>query len=114
MEKLEEVDKSSVRDYMVLLGAMGGLVLSGKLLVVYASEIARLAGLSEWVIGITIVAFGTSLPEMVTSLLAIKKGSTGISLGNLVGSNIFNVLGALGLTMAINPIYPQGDIMTSV
>lgn len=56
-----------------------------------ASEIARYFGMSERFIGLTIVAFGTSLPELVTSVMAAKKGNVGIAIGNIVGSNIFNI-----------------------
>lgn len=76
----------------------------GHLLVVSAVDIARVAGVSEWVIGLTIVAAGTSLPEFATSLAAARAGRTGISAGNLVGSCIFNALGVLGLAALVNPL----------
>jgi cation:H+ antiporter len=76
----------------------------GHLLVVSAVDIARVAGVSEWVIGLTIVAAGTSLPEFATSLAAARAGRTGISAGNLVGSCIFNVLGVLGLAALVQPL----------
>lgn len=66
-----------------------------------ATEIARYFGMSERFIGLTIVAFGTSLPELVTSLMAAKKGNTGIAIGNIVGSNIFNILFVVGTTALI-------------
>ena len=72
-----------------------------------ASNIARILGVSERVIGLTIVAFGTSLPELVTSLTAAKKGSADIAIGNIVGSNIFNILFILGLSSLITPIAYQ-------
>jgi cation:H+ antiporter len=81
---------------------------AGYYLVESAVHIARVAGLSEWAIGQTIVAFGTSLPELATSLAASLKGRHELSAGNLVGSNIFNILGVLGISatvkaMTINP-----------
>ena len=66
-----------------------------------ASEIARYFGMSERFIGLTIVAFGTSLPELVTSVMAAKKGNVGIAIGNIVGSNIFNILFVIGTTALI-------------
>jgi cation:H+ antiporter len=76
----------------------------GHLLVLSAVDIARVAGVSEWVIGLTIVAAGTSLPEFATSLAAARRGRTGLSAGNLVGSCLFNVLGVLGLAAMIQPL----------
>ena len=61
-----------------------------------ATEIARFFGMSERFIGLTIVAFGTSLPELVTSVTAARKGNAGIAIGNIVGSNIFNILFVIG------------------
>lgn len=82
-----------------LVAGIGGLALGGQLLVDGASWIAEnIFGASERFIGITVVAFGTSLPELVTSLVAIVRGETDISLGNVVGSNIFNSLMVLGAT----------------
>ncbi|WP_262180323.1 sodium:calcium antiporter [Haloarcula laminariae] len=87
-----------------LLVGLALVVGGGHLLVVSAVDIARVAGVSEWVIGLTIVAAGTSLPEFATSLAAARAGRTGISAGNLVGSCIFNVLGVLGLAALVRPL----------
>jgi len=76
----------------------------GHLLVGSAVDIARVVGVSEWVIGLTVVAAGTSLPEFATSMAAARRGQTGISAGNLVGSCIFNVLGVLGVAALIQPL----------
>lgn len=97
---------------MGVLGSIIGLamlVLGAKLLVDSAVEIARAAGLSELVIGLTIVAVGTSLPELVTSVVAALKGHAELALGNVLGSNIFNLLGILGVSAVITPqrIAPQ-------
>jgi len=87
----------------VLLG-LGLLVLGADLLVDGAVEIARALGVSERVIGLTLVAFGTSLPELASSLVAARRKQGDIVLGNVVGSNIFNVLCVLGLTSVIHPM----------
>lgn len=80
------------------------IVLGSKFTVKGATEIARMAGITERVIGLTIVAFGTSLPELVTSIIASKKGSTDIAIGNIVGSNIFNILFVVGTSALITPV----------
>lgn len=74
-----------------------------------ASEIARSFGLSQTFIGLTIVALGTSLPELVTSIVAAHKGENDIALGNVVGSNIFNILLILGASSALNPVLVSQD-----
>ena len=76
----------------------------GQAVVFSAKEIARIVGMSETLIGLTIVAVGTSLPELVTSVVASKKGENGMAVGNVVGSNIFNILFILGVSAAIRPI----------
>lgn len=90
----------------VLLIAFGllGLFLGGKLTVDGAVDIARWFGLSERFIGLTIIAVGTSLPELLTSVVAVIKGHDDIAVGNIVGSNIFNVFWILGLSAAIRPL----------
>ena len=88
--------------------AGAGIIIGGAhFLVESASEIARAAGLSEWMIGITIVAAGTSTPELVTSVVAMTKGRHGISVGNLIGSDIFNMLGVLGVASILQPLHIQ-------
>ncbi len=90
-------------------GGLAGLVYGGDRFVNGASGIARLLGMSEAVIGLTIVAAGTSLPELATSLTAALKGKTGIAIGNVIGSNIFNIFFVLGTTATILPL-PFGGI----
>ncbi len=92
----------------VLLG-LAGLVWGGDRFVAGASGIARSFGVSEAVIGLTIVAAGTSLPELATSVVAAIKGRPGMAVGNVVGSNIFNVFLVLGISATITPL-PFGDI----
>lgn len=91
-----------------ILFTIGGavvIVIGGNLSVDGATAIARQLHISEAIIGLTIVALGTSLPELVTSVVAAKKGNSDIALGNIVGSNIFNVLLILGVTSVIKPFY---------
>lgn len=89
---------------LLLLVGLGLVVLGADWLVTGASSIARRAGISEFVIGLTIVGFGTSCPELVVSLSGAIEGNSDISVGNVVGSNIFNVLFILGLTAMVLPV----------
>lgn len=90
----------------IVLG-LGSIILGGQISVYGASGIAKTLGLSETLIGLTIVAVGTSLPELVTSVIATKKGETDIAIGNVIGSNIFNILFILGVSSFLNPIAIQ-------
>ena len=92
------------------LGGLGLLVWGADLLVNGAVTTARLAGVSETVIGLTIVAIGTSLPELVATLAAALKGRSDVAFGNIVGSNLYNILGILGVTGIIHPITIPTDI----
>lgn len=89
---------------ILLLIGLGLVVLGADWLVNGASSIARRAGISEFVIGLTIVGFGTSCPELVVSLTGAIEGNSDISVGNVVGSNIFNALFILGLTALVLPV----------
>ncbi|OLZ40493.1 conjugal transfer protein TraR [Natrinema saccharevitans] len=80
------------------------VIVGGRVLVDAAVGLALSAGISEWVVGATIVAAGTSLPELVTSVVAARRGDTGIAAGNVVGSSVFNVLGVLGLAATARPL----------
>lgn len=102
-EDTGEAVKSKMIPVYFLLGA-AGLYFGSELLVDNAVVIAKSLGVSEFIIGITIVALGTSLPEFVTSIMAIIKGQTSISIGNLIGSNIFNVFAVLGITSIVQPM----------
>ncbi len=90
----------------VLLGVLGmaGIVLGADFVVDGASSIAKALGVSETMIGLTIVSIGTSLPEFVTSIVAARKGEVDLALGNVIGSNLFNILFILGLSGTIIPI----------
>lgn len=102
-----EKEEGEVKEYprflsvMMVVGGLATLFYGGKLLVDNAIILARLAGLSEVLIGLTIVAVGTSLPELATSLIATIHGHDDIAIGNIVGSNIFNAFWVLGLTATI-------------
>ncbi len=87
----------------VLLG-LAGLIFGGKLFVNGATDIALSLGMSETVVGLTIVAAGTSLPELATSVVAARKGSSSIAIGNVIGSNLFNVFFILGFCSTISPM----------
>lgn len=101
----EDAVPSSLPLAIVLtLGGLVALVIGARLLVDSASEIARTFGVSEAVIGLTVVAVGTSLPELATSVIAALRRQTDIAVGNVIGSNIFNVLAILGITALISPI----------
>ena len=90
----------------IILAAVGlaAVIAGGQLVVNNASEIAASFGVSQTLIGLTIVAIGTSLPELVTSIAAALKGETDIAVGNVIGSNIFNILMVLGIAAAISPV----------
>lgn len=92
---------------LTLVG-IGLLVGGGTLLVGSASDLARGLGISERVVGVTIVAVGTSLPELATSVVATVRRSLDVAVGNVVGSNIFNILGILGVASIISPIVAEG------
>jgi len=105
-ESSEEIERMPFTRYTWMLFFLGtGIVVtSGHFFVTAASDIARFFGLSEWAIGVTIVAAGTSAPEMAASIVALVKKRYGMSAGNLVGSDIFNLLGVLGLAALLNPL----------
>ncbi len=107
-ETLEEEVPLGEFHWYDILKLIGGLVLilsGGHYLVESASGLARHFGISEWVIAVTIVAAGTSTPELATSFVAAVKGKHGLSAGNLIGSNLFNLLGVLGLAAFLNPLH---------
>jgi cation:H+ antiporter len=95
----------SVGGALLLIAAgIALLVVGGEVLVRGAVDLARAAGMSERVIGLTIVAAGTSAPELATSIVAARKGQSEIALGNVIGSNIFNILGIVGITALVRPL----------
>jgi cation:H+ antiporter len=92
------------RDGALLVGGLALVLVSGDYMVLAASELARGVGVSEWVIGGTIVAAGTSTPEFAVSLVAVQRRSLGISVGNVVGSNIYNFTGVVGVAAVVRPL----------
>ena len=105
-----EEDEVAMPPLMIGINIVLGLaciIIGGQLAVNGATGIARMFGLSETLIGLTIVAIGTSLPELVTSLVAARKGQNEIAMGNVIGSNLFNILFILGVSSAITPIPVQ-------
>ncbi len=94
-----------------IIAGLGALILGSELFVNGATKVATLLGVSQAVIGLTIVAGGTSLPELATSVVAARKGNSGIAIGNVLGSNVFNILFILGVTGIISPMHMQGITM---
>lgn len=101
---IEYSKRELLKASLITIIGITGIILGGHLVVNNAIIIARSLGVSETLISVTIVALGTSLPEMVTSLMAVKKNKWDIAIGNVVGSNIFNILFVLGLSSIIRPI----------
>ena len=93
---------------LYLIGGLAGLVVGSNVFVDHASNLAFALGISEAVVGLTVVAGGTSLPELATSVVAARKGQSAIAIGNVIGSNVFNILMILGLTGVICPLEIEG------
>lgn len=91
-----------------VVGGLGLMILGANLFVTSAISIAKAIGVSDAIIGLTIVAVGTSLPELITSIVAAYKNESDIAIGNVVGSNIFNILGILGITALVIPLSSEG------
>lgn len=104
VEDEASADVPLIRSLLFIVGGIAAIIAGGQLTVDSASNIALALGLSQTFVGLTIVAIGTSLPELVTSIVATKKGESGLALGNAIGSNIFNILFILGVSSAIHPI----------
>ena len=108
-----EYGGSSFQTFLVILGIIM-LILGANWMVEGATGIARKLGVSEWFIGVSIVALGTSLPELVSSLIAAKKGHGEMAIGNVFGSNIFNILMVIGTTSLIQPLSIGEEIYTDL
>lgn len=100
----DEEPMSPVKSVIFILVGIAAVILGGQLVVNSSKTIAAAFGMSENLIGLTIVAIGTSLPELVTSVVAARKGQSGIAIGNVVGSNIFNLAFVLGMSSTANAI----------
>ena len=104
--KKQEKTKEKVTFKKILFIIIGliAIIGGGELVVNSATTIAKIIGLSDSVIALTIVAVGTSLPELVTSVVAVKKGESDLAIGNVIGSNIFNIFLILGLSATVNSL----------
>lgn len=108
---LEGAGLSPLKAALYVLAGLVALVVGASLLVDGAIELARGLGVSETVIGLTVVAVGTSLPELVTSVMAALKRQSDLAFGNVLGSNIFNILGILGVTALVSPLSAPPEIL---
>lgn len=102
------------KSILISVGGVIGIVIGGKLVVDAATNIALAWGMSQSLVGLTIVAVGTSLPELVTSIVASKKGESDIALGNVIGSNLFNIFFILGLSAFIHPITVNPEVFVDM
>ena len=113
-EKVDKAEMSVIKSIIYIVGGVAGIVIGAKFVVNSASSIAITLGMSETLVGLTIVAMGTSLPELVTSLTALKKNENQIVIGNVIGSNIFNILFVLGASSAITPILINPNMLLDI
>ena len=102
--KAIEKNNTMIKSILISIIGIAAIIFGGNLVVNSASDIASSFGVSDQLIGLTVVSIGTSLPEFVTSVVATKKGETEIAIGNIIGSNIFNILLILGLASTITPL----------
>ena len=109
----DEKQKSLPVQLLMILTGLICIVLGSDFVVDGATEIAKVIGISERIIGLTIVAFGTSLPELVTSIAAARRGNADIAIGNIVGSNVFNILFVAGTSALISPVVFESKFCTN-
>jgi cation:H+ antiporter len=110
-DELDEHAMSTSQAFIWLIGGLVLLVVSSRMLVWGAVSIAHDLGVSDLVIGLTIVAIGTSLPELASSIVAARKGEDDLAIGNIIGSNLFNTLGVVGLAGSIQPMSIPSEIL---
>jgi cation:H+ antiporter len=110
-EDKEEEKISAAKSLIFTVIGLVAVVSGGELTVNSAAQIARMFGLSETFIGLTIIAIGTSLPELVTSIMAARKGESDLAIGNVIGSNIFNILLIIGVSSAITEIPVESSMI---
>jgi cation:H+ antiporter len=103
-EALGEIQSTPARDIFRIVVGMAGLIGGAKLLLIGSVAIAKSFGISDEIIGLTLVAAGTSMPELATSVVAAWRGQPDIAIGNVVGSNIFNILGIIGVSGVLLPL----------
>lgn len=111
---VDEAKLTPLRSIIYIIIGFIGIVLGGNFVVDSASSIAITLGMSETLVGLTIVAVGTSLPELVTSLTALKRDENELVIGNVIGSNIFNILFVLGASSTISPIVLQKSMIVDI
>lgn len=111
---VEILEKSPVLAWVATIGGTAAVILGGNFVVDGGSSIARIFGVSDMLIGTTIVAIGTSLPELVTTISAGRKNRSDLAIGNVVGSNIFNLLLVLGISATISPITAQRSLAVEI
>ena len=111
-ERTEEDKPSVAKCILFVVVGIVAIIWGGDLVVDSASAIAAALGLSETLIGLTIVAVGTSLPELATSIVAARKGESGLALGNAIGSSTFNILFILGASSALTPIESSAEVFS--
>ena len=111
LDGFESDAKSALLLAGFIVGGLVALIVGSRMLVIGAVNIATTLGVSEAVIGLTLVAFGTSLPELVTSLVAIIRRHGDVAIGNVLGSNLFNILGVMGITALVVPIPVPDQIL---
>ena len=114
IEVITYVQKSNFKIWSLIVLGLLGLIIGGKLVVDNGVQLAKLLGVSEKIIGLTIIAIGTSLPELLTSVVAAMKKNSGIAMGNIIGSNIFNILFILSVSSLIAPIEFQSYFNTDL
>ncbi len=107
-----ETSQALWKNILFIIIGLACLIVGSNLFVNGASTVAEQLGISDAIIGLTIVAGGTSLPELATSIISARKGQSGIAIGNVVGSNVFNILAILGITGFISPMRDLGGITT--
>lgn len=115
LDKSDDIKKINIlkSGFLGILG-LGGILFGSDLVVKSSSEIALQLGMSQTLVGLTIVAIGTSLPELVTSVIAARKGEGEIAVGNVIGSNLFNILFILGISSVITPLIVEAKILIDI
>lgn len=102
------------KSVLYIIFGLAGLIAGGRFIVTGAVNIATIMGISERIIAVSIISIGTSLPELATSIVAVRKRNVDIAVGNVVGSNIFNVFFILGVSTVVNPVPVQGGATTDI
>lgn len=113
-EDVKPVAYSTKKSVLYIIFGLAGLIIGGRFIVTGAVNIATILGISERIIALTIVSIGTSLPELATSIVAVRKRNVDIAIGNVVGSNIFNIFFILGVSTVITPVPVEGGAITDI